>query len=114
MSRSKRKIHSAETGYDSHHILFYRREWDGNFKQLLRRAFVYQIPIGVHQQLHATVQKVPPLKENEARFLWNRLKQESHRLDIFEALEWLMRNSPNAEFYEAIRAQHDFLRDTIG
>ena len=114
MSRKKRKTHKVNHGYDSHHILFYRKEWSKGCKLLLRRSFVYQIPIGVHQQLHATVSQVPPLDENEARLLWQRFKELDARLDIFEALEWLMANSPNADFGAAIKAQYDFLRDTIG
>ena len=114
MSRKKQRIHKAESGYDSHHILFYRKEWDKGCKQLLRRAFVYQIPIEVHQQLHATVGHVPPLEEDEARFLWERYKELDHRLNIYEAFEWLMMNSPNAGFSMAIMAQYGFLRNFMG
>lgn len=114
MSRKKRKTKKPNSGYDSHHILFYRREWDRGFNLLLRRSFIYQIPIEVHHQLHATVGKVPPLEENEARLLWQQFKQLDHPLDMFEALEWLMANSPNAEFSIAIMAQYGFLRNFMG
>ena len=114
MSRKKRKVHRGKSGYDSHHILFYRKEWGKGCKQLLRRSFVYEIPIEVHQALHAAVGQVPPLDEDEARLLWDRFKQLDRPLGLYEAFEWLMQNSPNAEFSMAIMAQYGFLRNYMG
>lgn len=113
MSRKKRRTHKADS-YSSHHILFARTEWNKGFKQMLRREFVYQIPDEVHRQLHQTVGRVPPLDEDEARFLWQRYKELGHDLNIFEAFEWLMKNSPNSSFAMAIMAQYGFLRNFMG
>ena len=114
MSRKKRKVHRSNSGYDSHHILFYRKEWSKGCKMLLRRSFVYRIPIGVHQQLHATVAQVPPLSEEEAKDLWQRYQELGHGLDLYEAYEWLMLNAPNSDFSTAIMAQYGFLRNFMG
>lgn len=114
MSRKKRKANKAKSGYDSHHILFYRREWSKGFKQLLRRSFVYEIPIEVHQELHAMIAQVPPLEEYQAEFLWRRYKELGRELDLFEAYEWLILNSPNIEFGTSIMAQYGFLRNKMG
>ena len=114
MSRKKRKVHRADKSYDAHHILFYRKEWGKGYKQLLRRSFLYRIPIGVHHQLHATVRQVPPLDEAEAKLLWDEYQKLDRQLDIYEALEWLMENSPNADFGMAIMAQYGFLRNFMG
>lgn len=111
MSRHSRKRHSA--AYDSHHILHYRRNWSKGFKLQLRRAFVYELPVGVHQDLHKAVAGVPPLCEWEARNLWMKFRAISYKMDLFEALEWLQGNAPNEEFAEAIRQQYEFLRDRL-
>ena len=113
MSRKKQRKPKADN-YSSHHILFARTEWNKGFKQMLRKEFIYQIPDEVHRDLHHTVGKVPPLDEDEARFLWERYKELDHELDIFEAFEWLMQNSPNAGFAMAIMAQYGFLRNFMG
>lgn len=113
MSRKKAK-HRVDSGYSSHHILFFRSNWNKGVRQLLRREFVYEIPNEIHQQLHATVGNVPPLDDDEARFLWQRYKELDRTLDIYEAYEWLMQNSPNSGFAMAIMAQYGFLRNFMG
>ena len=115
MSRRKKKTHRrTPSGWDAHHILHYRRLWDKGFKQLLRRSFVYRIPIEVHQELHATVGPVPPLSEEEARWLWAEFKAVDHDMSLFEALEWLQLHAPNSEFAMAMMAQSGFLQNHLG
>ena len=115
MSRRKKKTHRrTPSGWDSHHILHYRRLWDKGFKQLLRRSFVYRIPIEVHKELHAAVGPVPPLSEDEARWLWIEFKAVDHEMGLFEALEWLQLHAPNSEFAMAMMAQSGFLQNHLG
>lgn len=111
--RRKKKAQRAPSGYDKHHILFYRKEWDSGYKLKLRRCFVYEIPISIHQELHQVVRAVPALEEDQAKELWIRFQNESE-LSLFEALEWLMRYSPSAEFSIAIMAQFGFLWNKLG
>lgn len=111
--RRKAKAQKVPSGYDRHHILFCRKEWDSGYKLKLRRCFVYEIPVAVHQELHQTVHAVPALEEDQAKELWIRFQSESE-LSLFEALEWLMRYSPSAEFSIAIMAQFGFLRNHLG
>ena len=111
--RRKKKAHRVPSGYDRHHILFYRKEWDSGYKLKLRRCLVYEIPISIHQELHQVVRAVPALEEDQAKELWIRFQNESE-LSLFEALEWLMRYSPSAEFSIAIMAQFGFLRNKLG
>lgn len=114
MSRKKqRKARRIPSGYDRHHILFYRKEWDKGYKAKLRKCFVYEIPVAVHQELHQVVDAVPALDEYDARELWIRFQCEGE-MSLFEALAWLMRNSPGAEFSIAIMAQYGFLRNKLG
>lgn len=112
--KKKRAKHRAPSGYDSHHLLWTRRTWDRGFKLLLRREFIYEIPISIHQELHATVEPIPPLDEEDARSMWILYKQIGRELGLFEALEWLWRNAPNSEFAMAMMAQLGFLRNHLG
>lgn len=112
MSRKGQKTR-APAGHDSHHILHYRRLWDKGHRQLLRRAFVYDLPLAVHQQLHAEVGPVPPLDEADAKWLWCRYVDERRSMDLFEALAWLRTNAPNSEFAVAIMAQEAFLSEKL-
>lgn len=98
-----------QVGHDSHHILFYRAEWDKGYKALLRRAFVYYIPQDLHQKLHATVEKVSPITEAEAKYMWDKYQELKRPLDVLGAYSWLIANGPNVFFKEAILSQYRLL-----
>lgn len=115
MSKKKKKARRrAPSGYDSHHLLWTRRTWDRGFKLLLRRSFIYEIPIVVHQELHSVIEPIPPLSEDEARGLWIEFKAVGHEMSLFEALEWLQLHAPNSEFAMAMMAQAGFLHNHLG
>lgn len=114
MSKKRKRKRSTPYGHDKHHILFYRSEWNKGYALLLRRAFVYDIPVAVHQELHSTVGKVPVLDNDEAKALWEQYKLLDHELDLFEALRWLQLNAPTSEFAIAIMAQRGFLTNKMG
>lgn len=112
--RRKNKARRVPSGYDRHHILFHRKEWDSGYKLKLRRCFVYEIPITVHQELHQILKAVPALDEEDAKELWVQFQSLDYELSIWEAYEWLMLHSPSAEFSISIMAQYGFLRNKIG
>ena len=113
MGRKKKRRRFKPHGHDKHHLLFYRAEWNRGYNQLLRRVFIYDIPMPVHQALHSSVGKVPPLDEQESKWLWERYRNVDHELDLYEALAWLENNAPNVEFATAIAAQRDFLENNL-
>ena len=114
MSRKKQRKTKHDPGHNSHHLLHYRRWWDKGCKQLLRRAFVYNLPVDVHEKLHAIVEPVPPLDEDDAHWLWVKYREHGGRMDLFEALDWLQLNAPNSEFAIAIMKQSEFLHQHMG
>lgn len=114
MSRKKqRDKHRAQAGHNSHHCLWPRRMWDTGYKQMLRRAFVYELPIEVHNALHATTRPVPPLDEEVAKWLWHQYVAEHRNMELMEALEWLRLHAPNSEFAIAIIEQQGFLQNNL-
>ena len=80
----------------------------------LRRAFVYEIPKNIHHELHIAVEPIPTLTDDEARWLWAEYKKVSHKMNIFEALDWLYFYAPNLIFMEAIAIQREFLHNNLG
>lgn len=111
---SRRKQHKRpKVGHNTHHILHYRRWWSKGYRQLLRKSFVYELPIPVHEALHNTVGPVPPLGEDEAKQLWIMYCEVKHEMDLFEALAWLQLHAPNSEFAIAIMAQYGFLLNNM-
>ena len=114
MSRKKQRAkHRPQFGHDSHHLLFCRRLWDVGYKQMLRRAFIYELPLEVHQALHQAVRPVPPLDEEDAKWLWHQYVAEHRNMELFEALDWLRLHAPNSEFAIAIIEQQGFLQNNL-
>lgn len=91
--------------YSAHHIFFYRKRFNKGYAHRLRKAFVYELPDEVHTKLHQIVGPVPELSEEEARNLFIEFKRLDHRLQLEEALNWLILNAPSAEFAIAMMAQ---------
>lgn len=75
---------------------------------------MYDLPNNVHQDLHNAVGPVPPLDEDEAKWLWEQYKLVEHEMELFEALAWLQMHAPNAEFAMAIMAQYGYLKNHLG
>lgn len=109
----RKQRRSRRSGYNTHHILHYRRWWDKGFKQQLRRAFIYELPVDVHEKLHGAVGPVPPLDEDDARWLWGEFKRVDHEMELFEALAWLQMHAPTSDFAIAIMAQYGFLSNHL-
>ena len=97
--------------FDRHHILFTRKNYNKGYAHLLRRAFVYEIPMNIHQDLHATIGPVPPISEAEAEWLWKEYKKTNREMGLYEALAWLQLHAPNSEFAIAVMSQAGFLRN---
>lgn len=112
--RRKRKARRVPSGHDRHHILFYRKEWSKGYAMKLRGCFVYEVPIAIHQELHARVEAVPVLSEADAERLWILFQGLDRELSLFEALAWLIQYSPDEGFGSAIMAQLQFLQNEMG
>ena len=97
--------------YDSHHLLWTRKNWNKGYAHRLRKIFVYQLPMPLHQKLHEAVEPIPVLDEQEARMLYVEYKRLDHELDLEEALQWLILHAPNSEFAMAMMAQLGFIQN---
>ena len=111
--KKPRRVKSCPTGRDRHHIIFTRRDHERGYNGLLRKYFIYSIPIKVHRALHQAVEPVPVLPESDAKRMWEELQQINDHLSLFKGLKWLRLHAPNSEFAMAIMAQEAFLRDNL-
>lgn len=111
--KEKKRKRVTLSGHDTHHVLFYRSEWNKGYALLLRRSFAYDIPVALHKELHATVRNVPVLEKDEAKSLWERYAQLDQKMELMDALEWLLENAPNEEFAAAISEQRVFLKENM-
>lgn len=97
--------------YDSHHLLWTRRTWNKGYAHGLRKLFVYQVPVPMHQKLHEVVSPIPVLSESEAKALFIEYHKLGQRLELEEALKWLVANAPNPDFAIAMMAQLGFVQN---
>ena len=97
--------------YDSHHLLWTRKNWNKGYAHRLRKIFVYQIPIDMHRKLHEVVNPIPVLSEQEARMLFVEYQRLDHKLGLEEGLRWLILNAPTSEFAIAMMAQLGFIQN---
>ena len=97
--------------YDSHHLLWTRKNWNKGYAHRLRKIFVYQLPVPLHQKLHEVVEPIPVLGEQEARELFIEYQRLDHKPELEEALKWLILHAPTSEFAMAIMAQLGFIQN---
>lgn len=115
MGKRGRKLRKMQRSHrmNIHHILFEKKVWSYGYLLLLRRVFAYEMPVSVHRRLHENASPVAPLSESEAMELWHRYDGLGHKLSLFEALGWLIRNAPNEQFARAIEQQERFLLENL-
>lgn len=113
MSKRKKLKRKRVNGKNLHHVIYYRRWHDRGFNALLRKSFIYPLPIYIHDELHKECGPVPIIDEYEARVMWEQFKLVDHEMRLFEGLGWLIDHAPNKEFKDAIEAQRRFLRTNL-
>lgn len=72
--------------------------------------FVFEIPITVHNDLHAYLHDVP-VPSGDCQFLWKQYQKEKqwlHTTDLIGVCNWLIANSGDREFRWAMLQQKNF------
>lgn len=102
---------------DRHHILFQRRYWEKGYAKALRDAFVREVPVFIHRELHSRILRdVPVPSGNLCRVAWEeycRNRNEIDSYDVARACAWLYTHIPDAGFRRAMQAQIDFFATRI-
>lgn len=66
-----------KNGYNRHHLLWPRTDWDTGYAKELRNHWylIVEIPMGtVHQAIHREVYSIPPVKGEKAKSILQQLK----------------------------------------
>lgn len=102
---------------DRHHILYQRRFWDKGYARVLRNAFVREVPVSVHRELHTHVLKDVPVPNGcLCKVAWEEYSRNKSKIDGYDvtrACAWLYVHIPDVEFRRAMQTQIDFFATRI-
>lgn len=114
--RLRKRQRAAHT--NKHHLIFQRCHFSSGYGLLLRQAFIYELDIDIHNELHRHIlHDVPKPSEDELRHAWEvyqEHKWEIDRYDIIEACEWLMFCCADPAWRACMKRQHDYLKSAMG
>ena len=120
MGRRGRRIRKLQRKHEvnHHHLLYPRRDWSSGYAYLVRHAFIREVPVGIHNELHRIIVKeIPVPPESIMKKAWEDYqlnKWEIDSYDICRALAWLYVHVEDANFRKEIQKQIDFFTETLG
>lgn len=116
VSKRKNKRKCATT--NRHHLIFQRKHYRDGYAKLLREAFVYELDIDLHNELHNTIlHDVPRPSGAEIKAAWLKYERERDiiaKYDIIDACEWLMQACDDPAWRACMQRQLIFLRSRLG
>ena len=116
MAKRKKRRKCAST--NRHHLIFQRKHYCDGYAKLLREAFVYELDVDLHNELHNYVLHDVPRPSNvEIKAAW--LKYQAERdiiatYSIIDACEWLMRACADPAWRACMQRQLIFLKSHLG
>lgn len=120
MGRRGRKIRKLQRRHDvnKHHLLYPRKDWNSGYAYLVRHAFIREVPVDIHNELHHDIiREIPVPSDAIMKIAWveyQNNKCEIDRYDICRALAWLYVHVNDAKFRSAIQKQIDFFTERLG
>ena len=120
MGRKGRRLRKAQRAKheNKHHLLFQRKHWSNSYAYLLRQAFIRDLNVEIHNELHKEVlHDIPQPPQHELQKAWEAYQANKYtidRYDIVEACEWLMTACNDSAYRECMKRQRNFLRDRLG
>lgn len=114
----KRRVKKLKTGSNRHHLIFQRKHYKRGYAKALRQAFVYDLDINIHNELHNVVlHDVPRPSDEDIRnmyFAYLRHKDVAQRVDILTACEWLATACRDPAWRACMFRQYYFLKSKLG
>ena len=112
--KNKRKCATT----NRHHLIFQRTHYRDGYAKLLREAFVYELDIDLHNELHNYVlHDVPRPSNAEIKAAWLKYQAERDiiaKYDIIDACKWLMLSCYDPAWRACMQRQLIFLRSNLG
>lgn len=120
MGRRGRRIRKLQRKREvnHHHLLYPRRDWSYGYAYLVRHAFIREIPVGIHNELHQyIVKEIPVPSEEKMKAAWEAYQARKYEIDGFgicRALAWLYVHIDDVAFRKEIQKQIDFFTERLG
>jgi hypothetical protein len=119
MGRRGRRLRKAQRAkhQNKHHLLFQRKHWGDGYALLLRQAFVRDLDIDVHNDLHRDILHDMPrpaecqLKRAYERYMASKYAIDS--MDILDACEWLITACDDSAYRECMKRQYWYLKSRL-
>lgn len=120
MGRKGRRIRKRKQSHHSnkHHLLFQRKHYADGYGFLLRRAFVYELDVDIHNELHRNIlHDIPKPPEEQLKRAWEVYQANRwliQQYDIMQACEWLMYACDDVAWRACMQRQLIFLKANLG
>ena len=120
MGRKGRRIRKLQRSHHSnkHHLIFQRAHFSDGYGYLLRQAFVYELDIDLHNELHRTIlHDIPRPSEGQLKRAWEVYQANKwliQQYDIMQACEWLMYVCEDGAWRACMQRQLIFLKANLG
>lgn len=104
------------TTKNRHHICFQGRYWNYGYAKAIRNAFVRQVPIIYHQELHSILETVPVPSGELCKKAWIKYQKDKDVIDSYDvcrAIAWLYVNIPDMEFRKAMQVELNFFAEKL-
>lgn len=119
MGRKGRRLRKKQRAkhHNRHHLIFQRCHFSTGYGLLLRQAFVYDLDIDIHNQLHHDIlHDIPRPPEHELKRAWEVYQANKwliDQYDICQACEWLMWACEDPAWRACMKRQLIFLKDAL-
>ena len=114
VGKKGRRIRKMQRSHDvnAHHICYQRRAWSTGYAYLIRHAFIREVPVKIHDDLHRHYLKdVPVPPEHLLEEAWREYQEHRYEIDQYDicrAIAWLYVHIPDRAFRQAMQTQLDF------
>ena len=120
MGRKGRRIRKLQRSRhtNKHHLIFQRKHFGDGYGYLLRNAFVYEMNIELHNELHKHIlHDIPRPSEEQLKQAWEVYQANKwliDQYDIIQACEWLMWVCEDNAWRACMKRQLIFLKSNLG
>lgn len=120
MGRKGRRLRKKQRAKHTnrHHLIFQKASFSDGYGFLLRNAFIYELDIDLHNELHKHIlHDIPKPPENELKKAWEAYQSNKwliDQYDIMQATEWLMWACSDSAWRACMKRQLIFLKSNLG
>lgn len=114
----RKRVIRALIGRNRHHLIFQRKHYNKGYAKALRKAFVYDLDVNIHNELHNVILHDVPRPSDKAirnmYFTYLRHKDVIEKADILTACEWLATACDDPAWRACMFRQYYFLKEKMG